>query len=340
MMKLEPIPEDPGFLYEAAFAPARTEILMAAIKVGLFQHLEQTLTPGELAGAQGWDPKATGILLHGLAACDLLGKRDGAFRNNPEASRFLVPGKPTYLGDHLIGMHRMVTNGLADLPDRLRNGPPAQSGEKEDSAQTDWAALAEGMANSARSGRAQMSARLIKDLPEFTSLTKMLDLGGGPGIHCIAMVQEHPALKGVVFDRPAMEATALGYIEQYGLKERIAFRGGDYMNDPLGSGYNLVWACSALNFCGPRLDELVGKIHDCLLPGGVFAAFQEGLTQEGTKPEEMVMHMLAWRLGPDPGTTFEQGQIAQAMLRAGFRSVHSRTIHTYFGDMDLDVARK
>lgn len=339
-MKLAPIPEDPGFLYQTAFAPAKAEILLAAIKVGLFKHLEQPVTADELAGAQGWDPKATGILLHGLAACDLLVKRGGAFRNIPETSRFLVPGKPTYLGDHMVGMHGMVTNGLSELPDRLRNGPPAETNGPDQAAETDWSALADGMANSARSGRAQMSARLIRELPEFPSFTKMLDLGGGPGIHCIAMVQEHPSLQGVVFDRPAMREKALHYIQEYGLADRITFRGGEYMSDSIGSGYDLVWACSSLNFSGPRLDELVAKVHDALVPGGVFAAFQEGLTQERTKPEEMVMHMLAWRLGADQGTIFEQGQIAEAMLRAGFRSVRSKTVHTYFGDMDLDVARK
>ena len=42
--------------------------------------------------------------------------------------------------------------------------------------------------------------------------------------------------------------------------------------------------------------------------------------------------------GPDP--TFDQGEIAGAMRRAGFRSVDSQTVPTDMGPMDLDVARK
>ena len=37
---------------------------------------------------------------------------------------------------------------------------------------------------------------------------------------------------------------------------------------------------------------------------------------------------------------FDQGEIARSMLGAGFISVHSRTIATPMGELDLDIARK
>jgi hypothetical protein len=37
---------------------------------------------------------------------------------------------------------------------------------------------------------------------------------------------------------------------------------------------------------------------------------------------------------------FAQGEIAEAMLGAGFNAVRSRTLHTGWGQMDLDIARK
>lgn len=340
MPKLEPIAESPRSLYAAAYAPVKAEILLAAIQVGLFRHLEEPLSSDALAAARGWEPRATAVLLNGLAAADILRKQDGRFHNGPEASRFLVPGKPTYLGDHLVRTHQMVTAGLADLPARLQKDPAPQAGQAAPAGKTDWAAMAEGMANSARAGRAQMALELVQGLPEFPALSKMLDLGGGPGLLCMAMVQAHPTLRGMVFDNPAMEPKARQYIEEYGLAERIAFLGGDYMNDSIGSGYDLIWACASLNFCGERLDELMAKVYQALEPGGVLAVLQEGLTHEGTQPPEMVLSMLAWRLGSGEGVNFTQGQIATAMLAAGFRSVRSRTVDTLHGPMDFDVARK
>jgi len=340
MANLEPIAESPRSIYEAIYAPVKAEIILAAVKIGLFSHLEEPISLAALVDKLGWEPRASELLLSGLAACDLLLKQDGLFTNSPEASRFLVPGKPTYLGDHLLSTHRMVTGGLADLPERLLKGPAPQEQQATQAHKIDWSAMAEGMANSARAGRVQMVLPLIQGLPEFPAFRKMLDLGGGPGILCIAMVQAHPTMSGVVFDNPAMEDKARQYIKEYGLTERIAFLGGDYMRDPIGSGYDLVWASSSLNYCGERLDELTTKVYEALEPGGVFAVLQEGMANEGTKPPEMVLPMLAWRLNSDEGINFEQGQIAQAMLEAGFRSVRSRTVETLHGPMDLDVARK
>jgi predicted nuclease with TOPRIM domain len=36
----------------------------------------------------------------------------------------------------------------------------------------------------------------------------------------------------------------------------------------------------------------------------------------------------------------EQGEIAEAMLKAGFKSVRSFTKHSDMGEMDVDIARK
>lgn len=340
MTKLEPIAESPRGLYDAVYTTVKAEIILAAIKVGLFSHLQEPLSPAALADRLGWEPRATEILLNGLAAADILRKQDGLFTNSAEASRFLMPGKPTYLGDHLLSTHRMVTGGLAELPQRLQKGPAPQEQRAGQAHKVDWSAMAEGMANSARAGRAQMVLPLVLGLPEFPAFKKMLDLGGGPGMLCIAMVRAHPSMNGVVFDNPAMGDKALKCIEEYGLADRVDFMGGDYMRDSIGAGYDLVWASASLNYCGERLDELTTKVYEALEPGGVFAVLQEGMTHEGTKPPEMVLPMLAWRLNSDEGINFTQGQIAQAMLEAGFRSVRSLTVNTLHGPMDLDVARK
>jgi hypothetical protein len=65
----------------------------------------------------------------------------------------------------------------------------------------------------------------------------------------------------------------------------------------------------------------------------------EGLTHERTKPDAMVLSMTPMALmGQD--MRFDQGFIADSMLRVGFKSVRSRTLDTDWGPMDLDVGRK
>jgi len=81
------------------------------------------------------------------------------------------------------------------------------------------------------------------------------------------------------------------------------------------------------------------KIYNALNPGGVFINLSEGLTEERTKPEAMVLIMMPMTMmGRD--IALDQGEIADAMLRAGFKSVCSRTLDTCWGPMDLDIGRK
>jgi predicted TPR repeat methyltransferase len=56
--------------------------------------------------------------------------------------------------------------------------------------------------SSQRVGRAREIADLIALLPEFGSLKKMLDLGGGPGLIALAVLQAASGDEGVIFETP------------------------------------------------------------------------------------------------------------------------------------------
>jgi len=134
-------------------------------------------------------------------------------------------------------------------------------------------------------------------------------------------------MTGVVFDRPVVAAVANELIREYGLQERVSAKEGDYLVDDIGTGYDLIWACATLNFARHDLDTLIGKVHCALNSGGVFIAFQDGMTHERTQPDTMLGH-LGDALRSVQDFSSDQGEIAASMLRWGFRSVHSKTIDT------------
>lgn len=45
---------------------------------------------------------------------------------------------------------------------------------------------------------------------------------------------------------------------------------GDYLQDSIGEGYDLILASSTLSFAGHDMDSLMKKIYNALNPGGVF----------------------------------------------------------------------
>ena len=326
-------------LYGILIAPIQSKLLLTGIELKVFNHLGEPKTADAVAAAIGSHPENTRLFFDGLAACDLLLKKNGLYQNTAVTQEFLVEVSPTYIGEFLANQLQWHTPVLDHLTALVMEGPPATQAEMDAESEEVWGKMAALMANYERSGVAQQIAAIVSELPEFPTLKKMLDLGGGPGLLGIAIVAAHPDMRGVVFDRPAIVRVAEEFIEEYELTDRMTVMGGDYANDPIGEGYDLILASATLNFVKDDLDSFFGKIYGALNPGGVFITLSDGLTDERTKPELMVIGWLSMALtGQDMG--FDQGVIADSMLRVGFKSVRSRTLAMPMGPLDLDIGRR
>jgi len=338
MKKLPEVNESFEELYRTLLGPIQSKLLLTGIELGVFNHLSEPRSAEALAEAIKSHPENTRLFLDGLAASDLVVKKDGLYQNTPVAQAFLVEGSEIYQGQSLT-LNAQMFFALNDLPKLVKDGPPPLSPEVDMSSEQMWAHWVASMANCERAGIAQQAAEIVSGLPEFSSFKKMLDLGGGPGLIGIAIVASHPSMKGVIFDKPVMVKAAETYIKEYGMESRVEVLGGDYNHDSIGEGYDLIWARSVLNFNRDDMDPIIKKIHDALNPGGVFISNQDGLTHERIKPDGQVLSWMSMALmGQDIG--LDQGFIADSMLRVGFKSVCSRTLDTPLGPMDLDIGRK
>lgn len=336
---MKPLPESKGSygrFWRMLMAAMPAEILMSALEMGVFDLLDEFRSADEVAQRLDLHTGNTRRFLDILVTVDLLEKRNGLYRNLPDTADFLMRGTPLYLGDLLRFSRRICIDPLKDLPKLLREGPEPGPGIEDENL---WAGACRSNAAWVFGETGNMITGIISELDGFSGFERMLDLGGGHGVFTLYFVQAHPSMKGVVLDRPAIARVAGSFIEEYGMAERIATAEGDYLTDGIGSGYDLIWASCTLNFARRDLDLLLAKIYAALKPGGYFAAFQDGLTNEHTKPD-ITLGFLPTALQCDVDFGFDRGEIAEAMLRAGFRPVSSRSIDTPMGTMDLDIARK
>jgi len=339
MKKLPEVNESFEELYKMLLGPIKSKLLLTGIELGVFNHLSEPRSAEAVAEAISAHSDNTRLFLDGLTASDLLVKKNGLYQNTPVAQAFLVEGSPTNLGQMFISMQSQYYSNLDDLPKLVKEGSPPPSPEADMGSKEMWTQFATSMANHERAGMAQQAVEIVSGLPEFPQFQKMLDLGGGPGLVGIAIVSSHPSVKGVIFDRPAIVKVAETFIKEYEMEGRIEVLAGDYNQDSIGEGYDLIWASNTLNFARHDMDSLTKKIYDALNPGGVFLVLHEGLTNERTKPGIMVLSMQSMMLmGQD--MCFDQGEIADSMLRVRFKSVRSRTLDTPWGPMDLDIGRK
>ena len=339
MKKLPFVENSYAMLNDIVMAPIRSRLLMAGIELGVFDEMDHFRPPEDIANAIEAHPGNTERMLNAMTTIGLVEKKDGRFKNGPEAQSFLIKEGPVYLGSLLKIVRQMCLNPLDDLVERVRQGPPPSSENRDFSSAGKWAEATRATAAWVTGGTGPQMARIIAGLPEFPGFRRMLDLGGGHGLFTLYFVDSHPSMTGVVFDRLAVVSVAEEFIREYGMHERVSVVAGDYLTDDIGTGYDFVWACATLNFARNGLDTLFTKVRESLNPGGVFAAFQDGMTKEKTQPDIMLGH-LGDALRSDRDFSFAQGEIADAMLRCGFRSVRSRTIRTPMGEMDLDVAHR
>ncbi|MDH5714653.1 MAG: acetylserotonin O-methyltransferase [Candidatus Aminicenantes bacterium] len=339
MKKLPEVNMSFNKLYRMLAGLIKSKLISTGIELKIFNQLSEPKSAEAVARTIGTHPGNTKLFLDALAAIDLVMKKNSLYHNAPITQAFLVEGSPTFLGPMLTLTCQMGYVAMENLPGLVREGPHQLSPEADMDTEETWAQFGAAMANYQRAGLAQQAVQIVSELPEFPLFKKMLDLGGGPGVVGIAIVAAHPSMKGVIFDKPAVVKVAENFIREYEMEDRIEVLGGDYNHEPIGDGYDLIWASAALYSARNNIDSLMKKIYDVLNPGGVFVAFHEGLTNERTKPDIHVLFSFSMALmGQD--ACFDQGFIADSMLSVGFKSVRSRTLDTSIGPMDLDIGRK
>jgi O-methyltransferase/methyltransferase family protein len=89
--------------------------------------------------------------------------------------------------------------------------------------------------NTAQSGEA------ITWAYDFGGIGRLVDVGGGQGLLLATVLRAHPAMRGVLFDRPEVVAGAGATLEAAGVAERCEVVGGDFFRavPPGGDAYLL-----------------------------------------------------------------------------------------------------
>ncbi len=76
--------------------------------------------------------------------------------------------------------------------------------------------------NTARSGAA------ITRAYDFSGIRRIVDVGGGHGLFLALILQAHPPMRGVLFDRPEVVQGAAASLEMAGVSDRCEIVGGDF----------------------------------------------------------------------------------------------------------------
>lgn len=330
----------PGIVFELLMAPIRMAVLETAIQMEMADILDSPMDPDAVIAALGGKGDRANVIyfLDALVAMGFAEKKEGVYVNSAFGSLYLKKDSPTYLGGLVLHLSWMQHRNLSRIPELLLHGPPAVAASDRLAGEEKWKNSVGHIACYQKAGFAGDVAGLLAELPEFSRMRRMLDLGCGPGIVCQAVVRRHPEMHGVLCDLAPVLEVAEEEIKAAGLRDRMSTIAGDYNTVAIGTGYDLIWASHTLYYAKDK-DAVFSRIYGALAPGGVFVCLHEGLTEERTRPSGVVISRLSLALeGQD--VSFARGEIASRLPAAGFSRVETRSVTMPMGPMELVIARK
>lgn len=219
------------------FGPLAFKAVLTALRLGLFEALEQgPATAAECAERIHCSERGVRFLLQALEPLGYVEFRDGCHANSKITQKWLLQSAKVPLGDLFEYFDDMI--GRWDhLPESIRQGAPTARFEEKDSdnLQT-WDRFHGGMLAISR----LLCDEILSRTKIPPSCKRLLDLGGSHGLYAARFCAAHPWLEATIFDGATARPLAEETIAAEGVQERVSFQAGDFLQDDIGQGWDVV----------------------------------------------------------------------------------------------------
>jgi len=305
-------------LQNLSYGHKQAATFMAAVKLDLFTHISNdAATLPEIAKTLKMSDLNTERLVVACTALELIEKNGDRYQNAPDVERFLVKGKPTYIGPWIL-FSGWDFEQWKDLGEILKSDAPPKTLGLYDSLTEDMAREYHEATYSVGLGAGILFARDV----DMSHRSLIIDLGGGSGSYCIAALQRYPHLKAIVLDFEPVCKVANEFITQWGLQDKISTHPGDFTNDPIPSGADVMIMASNLpQYNETALGEVLGKAYEALASGGEFHVVGETLDDEKKGPLGPALWGIHEALFCSGGRSHSEKEVKNYMKKAGFSEV-------------------
>jgi ubiquinone/menaquinone biosynthesis C-methylase UbiE len=289
-----------------------SRILLSAFELDVFTVLgDEEKSSEEVADTIGADPRGTDRLLNALCALEVLAKSMGKFANSPAAAQLLVKGKPGYQAGLMHTVH--LWDSWSTLTSAVQNGGLVNQRPVEERDDTWFVAFIAAM-----HGRAAREAPGLVNRLDLAGVSRVLDVGGGSGAFSMAFVRAKDELKSTLFDLPNVVSLAQGYIEKEGLSDKIDIVAGDYNQDELPTGYDLVFLSAIIHSNSPQHNQaLFNRVSRSLNPGGRIVISDFIMNDDRVSPAFGAFFALNMLVNTPEGDTYTEQEVKEWIAKAG-----------------------
>ena len=312
-----PAPVTTVRLQNIALAYGQSAALMAAIEVGVFTAISNgSGTYAEVARALDIHPTNAERLMVMLCAAGVLQVKGGRHQNAPDAERFLVQGKPGYMGPW-ITFTKPQWNEWGRLGEHLRNPTLTDMGSNEPFTPEE----ARRYHNATFSIGLGAGRRFVRQV-DLAGKKRIMDIGGGSGAYCIAAAKAHEGIRAVVLDLPAVCEVARDFIGQNGVADRVEAQACDFTRDAFPVDCDVAIMASNLPiYSREMIASVIKKAHAALLPGGQMHLLGEMTNDERSGPWGPAYWGLGQAVRDSLGLAHSEADVVGYFRAAGFTEV-------------------
>lgn len=296
-----------------------SQALLTAVDLKIFTILfGGPKTAAEVAQEAGADPVATEALLDANCALGFLHRNGDRYRNDEASNAYLVEGSPGSYVDLVRFMRDPLFGIWQALADTIRQGSPPVSPAETDGVEI---ALARGFHN----GAYALMTRLAEILDiEFSTYSRMLDVGSHTGAGALCLARRYPQLQATLLDRPAFRELAEEFIRSTKLEDRVAFEEGNPDEGKPGGEYDLVLLPHHLSQRSREdLPRVLDGVMHSLRRGGMLLVTEFLLEDSRSEPREAALfrlNVLAIQ-GPRLAGALTRSELYALLQQAGFKDV-------------------
>mgnify|MGYP001390877602 CR=1 FL=1 len=313
-----------------AFRESRA--LLTAIELKIFTVLDAHLMTSEsVSNKINTDRRATDRLMNALCGMGILKKVKEKFYNSDLSSKYLIEGKPDFMGGLFHTNH--LWNSWSHLTESVKKGNSV-IGNQNKIEKDEWVDAFIG----AMHYRGVKQGKILAMTIDLSNTKNILDVGGGSAAFSLEMVKRNPAIKAVVLDLPHVIPLTKKYVSQAGLLDNFSFIEGDYHTKDFESCYDLILLSAIVHINSYEQNKtLIKKCADALNQNGMLIISDFVMNGNRTEPYHGALFALNMLVGTANGDTYTELEIRTWFESAGLNKIERK--NTSFGS-DLMIGVK
>ena len=298
-----------------------TGIFRTAIELGVFGEIAKgNKTAGSVAKAIGCKERATRILLDACGALGLVEKKGSEYALPAVTEQFLVPGKPTYMGELAnLFCGDALWNSFSRLTDAVKNDGTVMHEHAETPRYHFWEMFARSTAAMAAPA-AQVLDGHLADFFAKRPKARVLDVAAGSGFYGFTLAKR-PNVELNVLDWPNVLVETRDWAKKLQVDaSRVKYIEGNLFEVDWQGPYDVIVMSHIFHhFDAPTCEGLMKKAAAALAPGGRIA-IQEFVYDAELKNPVAALFSITMLTTTHHGEAFSAADYSRWFEAAGLRS--------------------